>query len=85
MVDEQPTTQNKSGVIRPGDIDIGDIVLTCKNGFKANLKEIIVELNINEDIFSPFIFFISYIDIMDNRSQRKKNIDILIAIAKKFL
>jgi hypothetical protein len=56
MVDEQPTTQNKSGVIRPGDIDIGDIVLTCKNGFKANLKEIIVELNINEDIFSPFIY-----------------------------
>ena len=56
MVDEQPTTQNKSGVIRPGDIDIGDIVLTCRNGFKANLKDIVVELNINEDIFSPFIY-----------------------------
>ena len=56
MVDEQPTTQNKNGVIRPGDIDIGDIVLVCKNGFKASLKDIIVELNINEDIFSPFIY-----------------------------
>jgi len=56
MVDEQPTTQNKNGVIRPGDIDIGEIFLVCKNGFKANLKDIIVELNINEDIFSPFIY-----------------------------
>ena len=56
MVDEQPTSQNKNGVIRPGDIDIGDIVLVCKNGFKASLKDIIVELNINEDIFSPFIY-----------------------------
>ena len=52
MVDEQPTTQNKSGVIRPGDIDIGEIVLVCDNGFKALLKDIIVELNINEDIFT---------------------------------
>ena len=56
MVDEQPTTQNKNGVIRPGDIDIGEIVLVCDNGFKALLKDIIVELNINEDIFSPFIY-----------------------------
>ena len=56
MVDEQPTTQNKNGIIRPGDIDIGEIVLVCDNGFKALLKDIIVELNINEDIFSPFIY-----------------------------
>ena len=56
MVDEQPTTQNKNGVIRPGDIDIGEIVLVCDNGFKALLKDIIVELNINEDIFSQFIY-----------------------------
>ena len=56
MVDEQPTTQNKNGVIRPGDIDIGEIVLVCDNGFTALLKDIIVELNINEDIFSPFIY-----------------------------
>lgn len=41
MVDEQPTTQNKNGVIRPGDIDIGEIVLVCDNGFKADRKSVV--------------------------------------------
>lgn len=50
------TTKTKNALVRPGEIEIGSVRLICDNGFSIDLKEIMGELTINEDLYSPFIY-----------------------------
>jgi hypothetical protein len=50
------TTKTKNALVRPGEIEIGSVRLICDNGFSVDLKEIMGELTINEDLYSPFIY-----------------------------
>ena len=50
------TTKTKNALVRPGEIEIGSVRLICDNGFSIDLKEIMVELTLNEDLYSPFVY-----------------------------
>jgi hypothetical protein len=50
------TTKTKNALSRPGEIEIGSVRLICDNGFSIDIKEIMVELTLNEDLYSPFIY-----------------------------